>query len=123
MVCTGCILCRPTRTYIHGGFETEEWGPRAHLEPSWSGAGNRPAWAAQPARLAIVAVSEDFVAGLPKAELHVHHVGSVSQRVVAELAARGQLLSPEANCIWGDSSMKQGVSPPIISPYGTFRIR
>ncbi len=45
-------------------------------------------WAGQPARLAIVAVSEDFVAGLPKAELHVHHVGSVSQRVVAELAAR-----------------------------------
>ena len=35
-----------------------------------------------------MAVSEDFIAGLPKAELHVHHVGSVSQRVVAELAAR-----------------------------------
>jgi adenosine deaminase len=35
-----------------------------------------------------VAVSEGFVAGLPKAELHVHHVGSLSQRVVAELAAR-----------------------------------
>ncbi|HEX3197838.1 MAG TPA: adenosine deaminase [Propionibacteriaceae bacterium] len=33
-------------------------------------------------------VSEGFIAGLPKAELHVHHVGSVSQRVVAELAAR-----------------------------------
>lgn len=29
-----------------------------------------------------------FVAGLPKAELHVHHVGSASQRIVAELAAR-----------------------------------
>jgi aminodeoxyfutalosine deaminase len=39
-------------------------------------------------RLARVAVSESFIAGLPKAELHVHHVGSVSQRVVAELAAR-----------------------------------
>jgi aminodeoxyfutalosine deaminase len=35
-----------------------------------------------------VAISENFIAGLPKAELHVHHVGSVSQRVVAELAAR-----------------------------------
>ena len=35
-----------------------------------------------------MAVSEGFIAGLPKAELHVHHVGSVSQRVVAELAAR-----------------------------------
>ncbi len=29
-----------------------------------------------------------FVAGLPKAELHVHHVGSASLRIVAELAAR-----------------------------------
>lgn len=30
----------------------------------------------------------EFVAGLPKAELHVHHVGSASPRIVAELAAR-----------------------------------
>jgi aminodeoxyfutalosine deaminase len=30
----------------------------------------------------------DFVAGLPKAELHVHHVGSASARIVSELAAR-----------------------------------
>jgi aminodeoxyfutalosine deaminase len=29
-----------------------------------------------------------FVAGLPKAELHVHHVGSASARIVGELAAR-----------------------------------
>ncbi|MGH3474151.1 MAG: adenosine deaminase [Aeromicrobium sp.] len=29
-----------------------------------------------------------FVGGLPKAELHVHHVGSASIRTVAELAAR-----------------------------------
>ncbi len=29
-----------------------------------------------------------FIAGLPKAELHVHHVGSASMRIVAELAAR-----------------------------------
>jgi aminodeoxyfutalosine deaminase len=33
-------------------------------------------------------VSRDFLAGLPKAELHVHHVGSASPRIVAELAAR-----------------------------------
>ena len=39
-------------------------------------------------KLAGVTVSESFIAGLPKAELHVHHVGSVSQRVVAELASR-----------------------------------
>jgi aminodeoxyfutalosine deaminase len=35
-----------------------------------------------------VAVSEAFIADLPKAELHVHHVGSVPLRAVAELAAR-----------------------------------
>src|SRR3954451_2845970 len=29
-----------------------------------------------------------FIAGLPKAELHVHHVGSASPRIVAELAGR-----------------------------------
>ena len=31
---------------------------------------------------------KDFIAGLPKAELHVHHVGSVSPRIVSELAER-----------------------------------
>jgi aminodeoxyfutalosine deaminase len=31
---------------------------------------------------------QEFIAGLPKAELHVHHVGSASPRVVSELAAR-----------------------------------
>jgi aminodeoxyfutalosine deaminase len=30
----------------------------------------------------------DFIAGLPKVELHVHHVGSAAPRIVAELAAR-----------------------------------
>jgi aminodeoxyfutalosine deaminase len=29
-----------------------------------------------------------FIAGLPKAELHVHHIGSASPRIVAELAQR-----------------------------------
>lgn len=29
-----------------------------------------------------------FIAGLPKAELHVHHVGSASPRIVSELAKR-----------------------------------
>lgn len=29
-----------------------------------------------------------FVAGLPKAELHVHHIGSASPRIVSELAER-----------------------------------
>jgi len=31
---------------------------------------------------------QQFITGLPKVELHVHHVGSASPRVVAELAAR-----------------------------------
>jgi aminodeoxyfutalosine deaminase len=31
---------------------------------------------------------ESFIAGLPKAELHVHHVGSASPAIVSELAAR-----------------------------------
>ena len=31
---------------------------------------------------------EAFAAGLPKAELHVHHVGSASARIVSELATR-----------------------------------
>jgi aminodeoxyfutalosine deaminase len=33
-------------------------------------------------------VLSNFVAGLPKAELHVHHVGSASPRIVSELAER-----------------------------------
>ncbi|MCX5069895.1 adenosine deaminase [Micromonospora lupini] len=34
------------------------------------------------------------IAGLPKVELHVHHVGSASPRIVAELAARHEGRSP-----------------------------
>jgi adenosine deaminase len=37
---------------------------------------------------------ESFIAGLPKAELHVHHVGSASPRIVAELAARHEGSTP-----------------------------
>ncbi|WP_397892074.1 adenosine deaminase [Streptomyces aurantiacus] len=32
--------------------------------------------------------TQTFIAGLPKAELHVHHVGSASPRIVSALAAR-----------------------------------
>jgi aminodeoxyfutalosine deaminase len=35
-----------------------------------------------------VTVSPGYIARLPKAELHVHHVGSASARIVAELAER-----------------------------------
>jgi adenosine deaminase len=37
---------------------------------------------------------QKFIAGLPKAELHVHHVGSASPRTVAELAARYEGSTP-----------------------------
>ena len=37
---------------------------------------------------------QDFIAGLPKAELHVHHVGSASPRAVAELAGRYEGSTP-----------------------------
>ena len=33
-------------------------------------------------------ISADFIARLPKAELHVHHIGSASPRIVSELAER-----------------------------------
>jgi aminodeoxyfutalosine deaminase len=50
----------------------------------------------------------DFIKGLPKAELHVHHVGSASPRVVADLAARyeGQTAVP--------------VDPAELAEYFTF---
>jgi len=49
-----------------------------------------------------------FIAGLPKAELHVHHVGSASPRIVAELAAR----HPEAGV---------PTDPAELAEYYTFR--
>lgn len=49
-----------------------------------------------------------FVAGLPKAELHVHHVGSASPRVVAELAARHEGTSPVP------------ADPELLASYFTF---
>lgn len=42
----------------------------------------------EPRDMADVTGLSSFIAGLPKAELHVHHVGSASPRIVAELAAR-----------------------------------
>ena len=47
-----------------------------------------PAEPEPPAETAGPTGLEAFIAGLPKAELHVHHVGSASPRIVAELAAR-----------------------------------
>ena len=50
----------------------------------------------------------EFIAGLPKAELHVHHVGSASPRIVADLAARHP-----------DSSVP--TDPTALAEYFTFR--
>ncbi|GAA1898776.1 adenosine deaminase [Streptomyces sodiiphilus] len=49
-----------------------------------------------------------FISGLPKAELHVHHVGSASPRIVAELAARHP-----------DSPVPK--DPDALAEYFTFR--
>jgi adenosine deaminase/aminodeoxyfutalosine deaminase len=49
-----------------------------------------------------------FIAGLPKAELHVHHVGSASPRIVAELAARHEGATPVP------------ADPELLADYFTF---
>ncbi|WP_069814919.1 adenosine deaminase [Streptomyces sp. TP-A0874] len=49
-----------------------------------------------------------FIAGLPKAELHVHHVGSASPRIVTELSAR----HPKS---------KVPTDPEAIAEFFTFR--
>ncbi|WP_454342950.1 adenosine deaminase [Streptomyces canus] len=53
---------------------------------------SRPHRARRPARGGPMTTPTDhlhaFIADLPKAELHVHHVGSASPRIVSELAAR-----------------------------------
>ncbi|MDG4830252.1 adenosine deaminase [Solwaraspora sp. WMMD1047] len=50
-----------------------------------------------------------FIAGLPKVELHVHHVGSALPRIVAELAARHQGHSPVP------------ADPDLLAEYFAFR--
>jgi aminodeoxyfutalosine deaminase len=51
---------------------------------------------------------EGFIAGLPKVELHVHHVGSASPRIVSELAARHEGASPVP------------ADPELLADYFTF---
>ena len=50
----------------------------------------------------------DFIAGLPKVELHVHHVGSASPRAVAALAARHRGSTPVP------------ADPELLADYFTF---
>jgi aminodeoxyfutalosine deaminase len=49
-----------------------------------------------------------FISGLPKAELHVHHVGSASPRIVSELAGRHQGATPVP------------ADPALLADYFTF---
>ncbi|WP_394823584.1 adenosine deaminase [Pendulispora albinea] len=49
-----------------------------------------------------------FIEGLPKAELHVHHIGSASPRIVSQLAAR----HPDS---------KVPADPDALASYFTFR--
>ena len=51
---------------------------------------------------------DTFIAGLPKAELHVHHVGSASPRAVAKLAARYEGSTPVP------------ADPDLLAEYFTF---
>jgi adenosine deaminase len=53
-------------------------------------------------------LERDVVAGLPKAELHVHHVGSASPQTVALLAARHEGTSPVP------------ADPDLLADYFTF---
>ncbi len=53
-----------------------------------SSAAERPEWDTLVLMTVPRTSLREFIAGLPKAELHVHHVGSASPEVVAELAAR-----------------------------------
>ena len=50
-----------------------------------------------------------FIAGLPKVELHVHHVGSALPRIVAELAARHEGATPVP------------ADPDLLTDYFAFR--
>ncbi|MBX7267963.1 adenosine deaminase [Micromonospora sp. Llam7] len=50
-----------------------------------------------------------FIAGLPKVELHVHHVGSASPRIVTELAARHEGNTPVP------------ADPQLLADYFVFR--
>ena len=54
------------------------------------------------------AALRDFIAGLPKAELHVHHIGSASPEAVAQLAARHEGATPVP------------ADPALLADYFTF---
>lgn len=72
---------------------------------SGQGPGSAPAGLGAPSGL------DAFIAGLPKAELHVHHVGSASPRIVAELAAR----HPDS-AVPADPRPSPSTSPSMTSP-------
>jgi adenosine deaminase/aminodeoxyfutalosine deaminase len=59
-------------------------------------------------KTAAVTGHESFIAGLPKAELHVHHIGSASPHTVAQLAARH------------DGATPVPADPDLLAEYFTF---
>lgn len=58
--------------------------------------------------MAVMTSLDQFIAGLPKAELHVHHVGSASPGIVSELAERHA----------GDTNVPS--DPDLLKDYFTF---
>jgi aminodeoxyfutalosine deaminase len=89
------MLCKPTALPA-GAVRAAPQGPGQGDDVAEAGTGAR-------------ADLEGFIAGLPKAELHVHHVGSASPRVVAELAARHE------------GSTRVPADPELLADYFTFR--
>lgn len=86
---------------------TPDVPPSAGSDVAPAGSGV-PAPDASPADAPVRPELRTFIAGLPKVELHVHHVGSASPTVVAELAARHP-----------DSGVP--ADPQALAEYFTFR--
>ena len=97
---TAC-RARPTVAYgigstTPGRLSSAWWAkvPTGPKKPYGVGAGSSgigPGYRAPPEPFAFrqtAPMLEEFIAGLPKAELHVHQVGSASTRIVAQLAER-----------------------------------
>ena len=61
--------------------------PRSRAEPP-AGYPGRTRAPDRLSRVSPASLLSDFIAGLPKVELHVHHVGSASPAIVSELAMR-----------------------------------
>ena len=83
----GLILCSVSRAGSPAATPGNARRPDASVPPS-------PRWArssvprADLSPMLTTGPHAEFIVGLPKAEIHVHHVGSASPRIVSELATR-----------------------------------